>query len=288
MKDYFGYKGKKCVVTGAATGMGQAGVEMLLDLGAEVYTLDVKSVNAPVKKALTVDLSNKAAIDDAFKQLPEKFDKFFGFAGVGGVKESFVLTVKVNFLANKYITDEYLTKRIHPGGAIAYISSVGGIGWLEYQDEYKDVVKAESYDKAVKLIESKDILKGMMPEGMLGYIFAKRALIYYSKVMVSSFAKNNIRINTVSPGITQTPLLANDWMPAFGNEGIEAGNLGAVARYAEPYEMGQPIVFINSDMASYISGMDLKVDYGLKAMRDIASPNNLAYAGSGPTLKSSK
>ncbi|MBN1317435.1 MAG: SDR family oxidoreductase [Anaerolineales bacterium] len=285
MKDYFGYHGKKCIVTGAATGMGQAGVEMLLDLGAEVYTLDVKEVDAPVKKALKVDLSDKAAIDEAFELLPEKFDKFFGFAGVGGVREDFVLTVKVNFLANKYITDEYLTKRIHPGGAIAYISSVGGIGWLEHQNEFKDVVVAQSYEEALRLIEAKKTLKGMLPPGMLGYVFAKRALIYYAKSMVSKFAENSIRINTVSPGITQTPLLENDWMPAFGAQGIEAGNLGAVARYAQPYEMGQPIVFLNSDMASYISGEDLKVDYGLKAMRDIMSPNGLAYAGSGPTLE---
>jgi len=224
MKDWFGYKGKKCVVTGAATGMGQAGVEMMLDLGAEVYTLDVKPVEAPVKKALTVDLSDKAAIDDAFKQLPDKIDKFFGFAGVGGVRESFALTVKVNFLANKYITDAFLARRMNPGGAIAYISSLGGIGWLEYQDDYKDVCAARTYEEAVKLIEAKPVLKGPMPPGMLGYVFAKRALIYYSKTMVTEFAKKSVRINTVSPGITATPLLAHDWLPAFGSAGIEAGN----------------------------------------------------------------
>jgi NAD(P)-dependent dehydrogenase (short-subunit alcohol dehydrogenase family) len=284
MKDYFGYQGKKCVVTGAATGMGASGVEMMLDLGAEVYTLDVAEVKAPVKKALRVDLSDKAAIDEAFKELPDKFDKFFGFAGVGGVKEDFVLTVKVNFLANKYITDEYLTKRVNPGGAIAYISSLGGIGWLEYQDEFKDVVAAQSYEEAVELIEAKQLPQVPMPSGMLGYIFAKRALIYYSKVMVPEFAKNDIRINTVSPGITQTPLLEREWMPAFGAQGIEAGNLGAIQRYAEPREMGHPIVFLNSDMASYISGEDLKVDYGFKGLRDIASESKQYFAGMGPTL----
>lgn len=284
MRDYFGYKGKTCVVTGAATGMGQAAVDMMLDLGAEVYTLDVKPVKVPVKQALTVDLSDKAAIDEAFRQLPEKFDKFFGFAGVGGVRESFALTVRVNFLANKYITEEYLTERILPGGAMAYVSSIGGVGWLEYQDEYLDVVKAASYDEAVRLIEAKKVLQAPLPPGMLGYVFAKRALIYYAKMMVPVFAEKNVRINTISPGITATPLLANDWLPAFGAGAIEAGNLGAVRRYAEPREMGEPMVFLNSDMASYISGTDLRVDYGFKAMRDLASQNKLPFAGSGPTL----
>ena len=36
MKDYFGYSGKVCVVTGAASGMGKATAEMLVDLGAQV------------------------------------------------------------------------------------------------------------------------------------------------------------------------------------------------------------------------------------------------------------
>ena len=41
MKDFFGYEGKTCVVTGASSGMGKATVEMLVDLGAKVYALDI-------------------------------------------------------------------------------------------------------------------------------------------------------------------------------------------------------------------------------------------------------
>jgi NAD(P)-dependent dehydrogenase (short-subunit alcohol dehydrogenase family) len=264
MKDYFGYEGKRCVVTGPATGMGKTTVEMLLDLGAEVYTLGHKSVvSAEVKKNIYIDLGSKDSIDEAFKELPEKFDKFFGIAGAGGIREDFNLTVKINFLSNKYITDTYLIDRINDNGAIAYMSSIGGIGWVEFQDEFKDVAKASTYEEAVKLIEAKNVTTGM-----LGYVFAKRALIYYSKMMVPKFAMRNVRINTVSPGITKTPLLDNAWLPAFGAKSIEAGNLGAVDRYAEPHEMGQPIVFINSDMASYISGEDLKVDYGFYRLRN--------------------
>ena len=44
MQDYWGYKGKKCVVTGGSSGMGRAAAEMLVDLGAEVYGLDVRRV----------------------------------------------------------------------------------------------------------------------------------------------------------------------------------------------------------------------------------------------------
>ena len=40
MKDYFGYKDKVCVVTGASSGMGKATLEMLVDLGASCYAVD--------------------------------------------------------------------------------------------------------------------------------------------------------------------------------------------------------------------------------------------------------
>ncbi len=44
MKDYFGYQDQVVVVTGAASGMGKATAEMLVDLGAKVYALDWQKV----------------------------------------------------------------------------------------------------------------------------------------------------------------------------------------------------------------------------------------------------
>lgn len=50
MKDYLGYTGKVCVVTGAASGMGKATAEMLVDLGAMVYALDWAEVRKSVPR----------------------------------------------------------------------------------------------------------------------------------------------------------------------------------------------------------------------------------------------
>ena len=60
MKDYFGYNNKICVVTGAASGIGKATAELLVELNAEVYALDITKQNIPgVKEFIEVDLSNK-------------------------------------------------------------------------------------------------------------------------------------------------------------------------------------------------------------------------------------
>ena len=50
MKDYLGYKDKICVVTGAASGMGKATCEILLDLGAKVYAMDLAPITLPVER----------------------------------------------------------------------------------------------------------------------------------------------------------------------------------------------------------------------------------------------
>ena len=66
MKDYYGYKNKICIVTGAASGIGKATVELLIDLNAEVYALDINRIELPgIKKFIEVDLNNKESIDKA-------------------------------------------------------------------------------------------------------------------------------------------------------------------------------------------------------------------------------
>ncbi len=69
MKDYFGYQGKVVVVTGAASGMGKATTEMLVDLGAKVYALDWAEVKvAGIEEYIHTDLSLKYSIDKAFEK----------------------------------------------------------------------------------------------------------------------------------------------------------------------------------------------------------------------------
>ncbi|MDB1748309.1 SDR family NAD(P)-dependent oxidoreductase [Enterococcus avium] len=54
MKDYFDYKEKICVVTGAASGMGKATSQMLIELGAVVYAIDYSKAELPGSKNLFV------------------------------------------------------------------------------------------------------------------------------------------------------------------------------------------------------------------------------------------
>ncbi len=260
MKDYFGYQGKTVVVTGAASGMGKATTEMLVDLGANVYALDWNEVKVEgIKEYVHVDLSQKESIDQVFKALPMHIDSFFGIAGISGSNNDFVTTVTVDLIANKYISETYLIERMKEGGSIAFMTSTGGNGWEREDNKsvYHDLLTADSWESTVKELEKTGFTQ--LP-GTLGYPFAKLAMNYYTILMQATFASKGIRVNSVLPGATDTGM-KDEFENMAGGEAALLSNNGYSHTLAKSEEMAYPIVFLNSDMASYISGELLRVDY---------------------------
>jgi len=267
MKDYLNYGGAVCVVTGAASGIGKATATILVDLGAEVYTLDLQEPKIPgIKQHIPVDFADKASIDKAFEQVPGKIDKFFGIAGVFGFQHDFMTAFTINFIANKYVTEQYVIPRLPKGeyGAIAFIASVGGARWREHLDEYKDIVEADSWEDMIAAVKAKPI------EGMVGaqqYMLAKRCINYYMKTRSLEIAANGNRMNTVSPHYTETPM-----MEAMRDAAEKEGRAdpfdskGSFERFGKPEDAAKAIVFLNSDMATYITGHILYEEGGMQAM----------------------
>jgi len=261
MKDYFGYEDKICVVTGAASGMGKSATEMLVDLGAKVYALDWNEVKVEgIAKFIQVNLGDKESIDNAFALLPEKIDSFFGVAGVSGIKTDFNTTVIIDFVSNKYISETYLSKRMNEGSAIAFITSTGGFAWDKEgnKKEYMPLIEAKSWEDAITTLEGLDL--NVLP-GPLGYMFAKLAMNYYVAYLQATFTSKHIRVNALLPGSTDSGMKDEFSLAAGGNENL-LKYTGYAGRLANPSEMGEPVVFLNSNMASYISGELLVVDYG--------------------------
>lgn len=261
MKDYFGYAGKICVVTGAASGMGKATAEMLVDLGAKVYALDWATVNIEgIEKYICTDLSQKDSIDKAFEAIPQQIDSFFGIAGVSGAKCDFITTTKIDLISNKYICEEILANRMSEGGSIAFMTSTGGIGWEKEGNKkvYLPVLEAKGWEATVEVLE-KSILSQL--PGTLGYPFSKLAMNYYVAKLQKEFSSKGIRVNAVLPGSTDTGL-KDEFTNMAGGEEELLKHCGYAHRLAQSQEMGKPIVFLNSDMASYISGELMIVDYG--------------------------
>lgn len=264
MKDYFGYQGKVCIVTGAASGMGKAAAEMLVDLGAEVYALDWAEVKVDgIAKYIHTDLSQKDSIDHAFSEIPAHIDSYFGIAGVSGSKNDFMTTTKIDLISNKYICEEILPSRMTKGGSIGFITSTGGNGWEKEGNKniYLPIVQAKGWDGAVEALS-----KTMLPylPGTLGYPFSKLAMNYYTIQLQATYAPKGIRVNAVLPGSTDTGM-KDEFTKMAGGEEALLSHTGYAKRLAESREMAEPLVFLNSPMASYISGELLRVDYACTA-----------------------
>jgi NAD(P)-dependent dehydrogenase (short-subunit alcohol dehydrogenase family) len=84
---------------------------------------------------------------------------------------------------------------------------------------------------------------------------------YYVAYVQKDFAAKGIRVNALLPGSTNTGMKDEFQMAAGGEEKLLA-SAGYAGRLAKPEEMGRPVVFLNSDMASFISGELLVVDFG--------------------------
>ena len=256
------YKDKVCVVTGAASGIGLATVKLLLEEGAEVYAMDLADVSIGNTLALTCDLSDKDSIDTAFEKVPEHIDCFFGVAGLSGAISNYHKTFTVNYIANKYITETYLKNRMSKGGSICYVTSTAGSYWDKYSKEFQLFTRAKTWEEMINVLEyqSKEDAVGIM-----AYPFSKRAMNHYMANLSVELAEKGIRVNALLPGATETGMKREFEVEAGGYDKLVA-NSGMAKRLADPMEMAKPLLFLNSDMASYISGTCLYVDFCNDAM----------------------
>lgn len=281
MKDYFGYTGKVCVVTGASSGMGEATAKMLVDLGAKVYAIDLNESKVEgLEKFIKCNLAKKEEVDEAFKNIPDHIDSFFGVAGLSGAKTDYRTTFDCNYTANMYITLNYLKNRMTKGGSIVYCTSTAGLEWKKFKKEQNKVVHAKTWEEVQKLTKK---LASSAPS-TFAYMYSKRCASQFACEQSVEFAKLGIRINNVLPGSTDTGM-KQEFQDMVGSEEGLIAQAGLAGRLATPEEMAYPMVFLNSEMASFISGLDMVVDYTDTCLKVLGLKKNLeAVSATNPII----
>ena len=272
IKDLFGFEGKNVVITGAGSGMGLAATKLLVALGAKVYaTTRRKPLDFAVEKEIKVmDLGDPDEIDRFVDQLPNTVDALFLCHGISNTPDN-TNAVKLNltnFFSFKVITEKVLP-RIPDNGSVTFISSNGGQNWRKNLAACQEVIACESWDEALRWYESHEATKK-------GYVFSKECQHAYvmGKAWAPEFIGRKIRLNCISPGMTLTGLnddfnravMPGGCDPAVGKSILEKYMLGPWnGRWAQPEEMGYPLVALGSKISSYISGQIVYIDYGTSA-----------------------
>src|SRR5919109_3008489 len=122
--DAFGYKGKRALVVGGATGMGAATAELVQDAGAEVVVMDRAPVTLAGAKAIQLDLSDKASIDAAVDECGGPVHALFSCAGVADGTPGIE---RINFLGHRYMIELMVASgALRSGSSIGLISSAAG------------------------------------------------------------------------------------------------------------------------------------------------------------------
>lgn len=258
MDDVLGYDAKHALVTGAASGMGEATARLLVELGARVTALDVKTVEVDGVESRTVDLREPASIDEAVAGLGP-VDAVFSVAGLPGPPFSDLDTLKVNFLGARHLV-EALVPSMAPGSAVACVASNAGLGWqLEYE-RLLPLITSTTFEEAVAWVEANpDDLNANM-----GYLYSKKAMnAWVAWRAPQLIASAGVRLNNTNPGPTQTAM-----MPAFedfaGKDMIDAF-VGPSGRRSTAEEQAWPLLFLNSPRSSYITGEAFHTDAGFLA-----------------------
>ena len=96
--------------------------------------------------------------------------------------------------------------------------------------------------------------------GRVAYASSKAALITATKVLAKELGPYNIRANVIAPGLTDTEMMKNSTSEDALNE--TTGRL-CLKRVAEPDEIAKSILFLSSDLSSYVTGHVLRVDGGM-------------------------
>ena len=254
MASVWSYEGMRVVVSGGGgAGMGAATVTELANLGAEIHVLDLKEPPVDVKSYQSVDLKDPDAAVAAIDKIGGTIHALFNCAGLPGPPFSDLDTMIVNFVAMRHLAETAAT-RMTDGGAIASISSTAGSGYLANIAKWMPLVTTEGFAAAKQWCEDHP------DEIATGYVPSKEAIIVWTHYAAMDFAKRNIRVNCISPGPTDTPMMG-DFEDFAGADMINMFAQGA-GRRSRPEEQAYPLIFLNSRAASYVSGENFVTDGG--------------------------
>ena len=234
-------EGKVAIITGAASGIGEATADLFRSEGATVVAADrMEGVDI-----VSVDAGSEADVERLVEQTVAdhgRIDIMFANAGVSGGfasifeqnSDDWAEILRVNligpFLAIKYAAPHMKSVG---GGSIIATASVAGL---------------------------------RSGAGGPAYSASKAGVVNLVKVAATQLAGANIRVNAICPGLIETGMteLIYDRARAKGQE-EHLGRLNPLKRGGEPIEIARAALFLASDESSYVNGQAIVVDGGLSA-----------------------
>jgi NAD(P)-dependent dehydrogenase (short-subunit alcohol dehydrogenase family) len=246
------YAGRRAVVTGCASGIGQALVHVLRERGATVVGLDRAEPTAPVDTFHQLDLGDSAAIAAVAAAIGEPVDALFNVAGVSGPIGAGIV-VGINFVGLRELT-EALLPRMRPGSAVVHTASLAASRYAERRELVAELLATPDRAAALAWVHAHPDEVGT------GYALSKDAIVWYTLTTALEQAHRGVRVNCLAPGTTETPIIEAT-RRARGDAFLDAIPM-PLGRLAQPREQAEVLAFLGSPAASYVCGQVLWADGG--------------------------
>lgn len=246
----FDFKGKVAIIVGGSSGMGKATALELAECGADIVVSArraekleevAKQVRRLGRQCLTVPVD--ITMEGAAKSIIDKAVKEFG---------------GINYLVNTttYIRPNDLIDVTEEDWEISHKTQIKAY-WLTCKHAAHVMIKQKTGGAIVNISG----IASIYPERFLNpYQVNKAAINHLTRVLGAELGKYNIRVNAITPGLTNTELGR-----AYAHDEETINNAkrdAALGRLSEPEEQARPIVFLLSDYASFITGHVLVIDGG--------------------------
>jgi NAD(P)-dependent dehydrogenase (short-subunit alcohol dehydrogenase family) len=249
-------EGRVAIVTGAASGIGEASAVRLAEEGAIVICADINGADAESTaelireagwsaKSATIDISDDSQCNELVARTVAEFgsvDILVNNAGVNlpGVfheitNETIDLTLNVNVKGAMYLTRAVIPNMLAKGnGSIVNMSSVNGL-------------VSEPF--------------------LTAYSASKGAIVMFTKGIALDYAKSGIRCNAICPGWVDTPInyAHADLLGGLDHVYENIGVFQPIGRPGTPREIANLVLFLASDEASFITGSIISADGGMTA-----------------------
>jgi 2-keto-3-deoxy-L-fuconate dehydrogenase len=250
----FDLEGRRALVTGGASGIGEATVKELVRAGAFVWIADINLAAAQSlakslgsSEAVSLDVTRPESIADAIKRV-DSLDVLVNNAGIGHVG-SIEATEPEDFdrLLNVNVRSVYLVTRALLPRLLAASDSGGHVG-------------------AIVNIGSVAGLVGIKQR--FAYCTSKGAVLAMTRQLAVEYPKK-LRVNAICPGTVETPFVEG-YLDKFHRENKEEvrAELRArqpIGRLGQPEEIASMVRYLASDEAAFISGSLFTIDGGWTA-----------------------
>ena len=250
-------EGRVALITGGARGMGAAEAKLFSREGAKVVIADIledegRQTEAEINETggdaifIKLDVSQQSDWDAAIERTVEQFGKLDVIVNNAGIASGFTIeettvehwdqimdvNAKGVFLGTKAAIAQMLSQG--GGGSIINISSVSG------------------------MIGQKGV--------SAAYNASKGAVRIFTKSAAVQYASDGIRVNSIHPGGTVTPMTQQVWQGSeIDDDGFVLAPEIPLGRAAKPEEIAYGALYLASDDSSYVTGAELVIDGGVTA-----------------------